>query len=190
MNRRSYLKSLAIIGVIASSFSGYKWYQLHQSVNPRDLLDKELLIAEIAEIIIPQTDTPGAKSANVHKYIMDVIINCTDVKVQNHFIRGLNDFEDYAISSYEKPFLKCSTKEKTSIVQHFADNANYKYAILNKINNKFLGENFFSKFRNLTIEGYCRSKSGATEGLCYDYIPGNYDACIPIKINQKSWATK
>jgi len=190
MNRRSYLKKIAIIGTLASAFSGYKWYMVNHFVEFSSLLEKELLIAEIAEVIIPQTDTPGAKAANVHKYIIDVIANCNDVKIQNHFIWGLEELERYTISHYEKSFLKCNLSEKNNVVQYFADNASYKYSILNKINNKLLGESFFLKFKGLTIEGYCRSKLGATQGLAYDYIPGNYEACIPIKVNQRSWATK
>ncbi|KQS32308.1 gluconate 2-dehydrogenase subunit 3 family protein [Pedobacter sp. Leaf194] len=190
MNRRSYLKSLAFIGIVASSISGYKWYKLNKSINLQSLKEKEMLIAEIAELIIPQTETPGAKSAGVHKYIIDVITNCTTKNVQNHFVDGLNDFEQFSTSNYGKPFLELTAKEKGSIVQHFSDNANYRYPILNKINNKFFGESFFSKFRNLTIEGYCGSRLGATEGLAYDYIPGTFKACISIQANQKSWATK
>jgi len=190
MNRRSYLKKIAVIGVIASTFSGYKWYKLNKSINPQDLMNLEPLIAEIAETIIPQTDTPGAKAAHVHKYIIDVIMNCTDVKVQNHFIWGLEDLENFTVSRYGKPFLKCQTNEKNNVVQYFSDNANYRYTTLNKINYKFLGGDFFSKFKDLTIESYCNSKRGASEGLAYDYIPGKFQACIPLEINQKSWATK
>lgn len=190
MDRRSYLKKIALIGVIASTFSGYKWYKLNRSVNSYDLIQWESLIAEIAETIIPQTDTPGAKAANVHKYIIHVIMNCMNVKVQNHFLWGLEDLENFTVSSYGKPFLKCNTNEKNNVVQHFADNANYRYTILNKINNKFLGGDFYSNFKNLTIEGYCNSKRGASEGLAYDYIPVKFESCIPMKINQKSWATK
>jgi hypothetical protein len=61
--------------------------------------------------------------------------------------------------------------------------------MLNKINKKLFGESFFFKLKELTIEGYCLSQPGATIGLAYDYIPGKYEGCTPLKPNQKSWAT-
>jgi len=191
MNRRTSLKSalgLCLLGI--SSFSAYKWYSLNKEVDIRLIISFKPLISELAEIIIPQTDTPGAKAAGVENFIVNVITNCTGKKEQNKFLAGLNDLEKYTMDTYNKTFFKCSVKEKTQILEYFENKDTYRIRILNKINNKFLGQSFFTKLKNLTIEGYCSSQKGATEGLAYDYIPVNYEACIPLKPNQKSWATK
>jgi len=148
------------------------------------------LIAELAEVIIPRTDTPGAKDAFVHQFIIKVILNCNHPRQQQIFMRGLEDLEQYTHDQFHQSFIKCSQVEKESIVQHFSDHAAYSMEILNKVQKKLWGVSFFTKFKNLTVEGYCLSEAGATQGLAYDYIPGTFIACTPLQANQKSWATK
>lgn len=191
MNRRTYIKNSLIFGTLGlASFSAFKWFEFSKQIDPKTLWDKKELIGELAEVIIPETDTPGAKAASVNVYIINVLLNCTDAKQQNKFLTGLDDLENYSIDKYGKTFLKCNLTEKDAIVEHFADHSGYSNRLINKINNKLLGEPFYSKLRNLTIEGYCLSQLGATQGLAYDYIPGKFESCIPLQKNQKSWATK
>jgi hypothetical protein len=191
LKRRTYLKSIFAIGALsATSFSLFRWFDLNKPIEPAELWNKKAVIAELAEMIIPRTHTPGAKDANVQDYIISVILNCNAVKQQHKFFYGLEDLEKYAIEQYGKDFLKCNAVQKKEIMVHSAKNAQYSYGILNKINNKFFGQSFFSKLKNLTVEGYCLSMPGATQGLAYDYIPGKYEACVPLQLNQKSWATK
>lgn len=163
---------------------------LHKKLNLNSFLVYKELIAELSETIIPKTDTPGAKDAGVENYIINVLVNCTGQVEQNKFLNGLIDLQDYTQKKFNKSYFKCNLNERTFILTHFEDKGVYSYQILNKINNKFLGGSFFSLLKNLTIEGYCFSKIGATEGLAYDYIPGSYEACIPLSASQKSWATK
>lgn len=191
MNRRTYLKGILAAGAVGTaSFSLFKWFDLNKPVDASALWEKKAVIAELAEMIIPRTDTPGAKDANVHTYIIEVILNCSPVRQQHKFFYGLTDLEKYAQDEYGKDFLRCSEAQKQLILEHSSKNADYSNRILNKINNKIFGQSFFSKLKALTVEGYCHSMAGATQGLAYDYIPGKFEACIPLKPNQKSWATK
>lgn len=191
MNRRTTLKSILALSVAGiSSFSAYKWVSLNKEVDIAELQSYKSLIAELAETIIPATDTPGAKEAGVGSYIMNILTNCTGKREQNKFLNGLQDLEAYASDSFGRSFAQCNINEKTTILKHFEEKGSYSFQILNKINNKFLGQSFFSKLKNLTVEGYCLSELGATKGLVYDYIPQTFEACISLKTNQKSWATK
>ncbi|MBB2148414.1 gluconate 2-dehydrogenase subunit 3 family protein [Pedobacter gandavensis] len=191
MNRRSYLKRIVVFGAVGvSSFSIFKWTELTRKVDPATLWSKKDMIAELAEIIIPETETPGAKSANVADYIVKVLLNCMDIKKQNKFCAGLDRVESYALDNYGKPFMNCTANEKQAVFEYIASHSGFSYRILNRINKKIFGESFYLTLRDLTIEGYCMSKPGATQGLAYDYIPGNFEACTILKPNQKSWATK
>lgn len=191
MNRRAYLKNILLLGALGTaSIPVFKWVKLNQPVAPVDLFKKRETIAELVDLIIPATDTPGAKEAGVHNYVINVLLNCRAAKDQERFLHGIEDLEKYAVSKYQKDFIKCSQTEKTEILQHIAESETYKINILNKINNKLLGQSFFSNLKGLTVQGYCISSLGATKGLAYDYIPGKYEACIPLLKNQRSWATK
>lgn len=191
MNRRSYFKRILVLGALGgASFSIFKWKELTRQVDPVLLWSKKDLVAELSEIIIPETDTPGAKSANVADYIIKVLINCMDIKKQNKFCSGLELVESHSMRNYGKSFLNCSDQEKQTVFEYIANHSGFSYRILNRINKKIFGESFYITLKDLTIEGYCMSKPGATQGLAYDYIPGNFEACIKLKPNQKSWATK
>lgn len=50
-----------------------------------------ILVAELAELIIPQTETPGAKAAHVHQYI-DLVVSQRDPQSQQAFRRALERF--------------------------------------------------------------------------------------------------
>lgn len=191
MNRRTTLKGILAIGVLGvSSFSTFKWFNYHRYVDPKSIISYKTLIAELAETIIPLTDTPGAKATKAEDYIINVILNCTDLVDQNIFLNGLKSLEEYAVNKFDKSYLNCALNEQYQILEHFEAKSNYSYQIINKINKKVFGEPFFTKLKRLTVEGYCNSEIGATQGLAYDYIPGNYESCIPLQSNQKSWATK
>ncbi|WP_231459346.1 gluconate 2-dehydrogenase subunit 3 family protein [Pedobacter sp. Leaf132] len=191
MNRRTTIKGiLALSFVGGSSFSLYRWISLHNAFNEKTLLSSGDLIADLAETIIPSSDTPGAKEASVHKYIINVITHCTAKVEQNKFLKGLESVKTYSNENFGKSFSNCNETQKNKILSYFEKNDTYDTPIFNKINTKLFGKSFFTQLKELTVDGYCLSQLGATKGLAYDYIPGNYKPCIALKKNQKSWATK
>jgi hypothetical protein len=48
---------------------------------------------------------------------------------------------------------------------------------------------FFALLKELTVLGYCTSELGATQGLAYLAVPGEYRGCVGLRPGQKSWAT-
>ncbi|HSN61807.1 MAG TPA: gluconate 2-dehydrogenase subunit 3 family protein [Ferruginibacter sp.] len=152
--------------------------------------EHKALIAELAETIIPRTNTPGAKDVKAQNFIITLLKNVSDRKTQNSFIDGLKDIEEFSIDKYEKNFTALTVIEKRNVVEHFYKKGKNFSGKLGKAKNKFLGKSFFDILKNYTTIAYCTSRQGATEGLAYDFIPGKYDACIALKANQKAWATK
>lgn len=191
MNRRTLIKNILLLGAFGvTSASLFKWFQTTKQPVPDSLDNYELTISELAETIIPRTDTPGAKDVRVEIYIINILENCTDIKTRNNFLKGLESLESYVFDQYNRKLSQCTMAEKIEVLIHFEKKSSYSYHILNKINAKLFGTPFFIKLRELTVEGYCTSKTGATKGLAYDYIPGNYEACVPLYKHQRSWATK
>jgi len=168
----------------------YDFFKHGAPIPLSQLPQKKQLIADLAELIIPRTDTPGAKDAKVEDYIIKMITENTDTNAQKSFLTGLGELERYTTNKFNKPFINCDHDQKTEILQHFYDKANYPLAIINKVNKKFFGYPFFFLLRDLTVKGYSTSFLGATKGMVYDYIPVNYQACIPLQKNQLAWATK
>lgn len=191
MNRRvsiKYVLSFGLTGIF--SFSIFEWYKLNREIGLKAINNHKLLISALADTIIPETNTPGAASAGVENYIINVLVNCTSNIEQNRFLQGLQEVEIHSLEEYNKSFIQCKPKERVEILNFFQSKDVYKYQIIKRVHNKILGQTFFSKLKQLTVEGYCFSEIGATKGLAYDYIPGKYEACVALVPNQKSWATK
>jgi len=191
MNRRTSIKQIFVVGALGvSTLSVFKWFQANSVVKAESFDHYKNLLAELAETIIPKTDTPGAKDAQVEVFIIKMMQFCEDRKTQHNFLNGLHSLETYTFSKYDHDFIRCNKSQRAQVLAYFEEKSYYSINILNKINYKLLGSPFFTKLKELTVQGYCTSQIGATNGLAYDYIPGTYEACIPLSKNQRSWATK
>jgi len=191
MNRRKVVKFLFLAaGATAVSVSGYKWYGISKKPALDDLAGYKELLSEMAETLIPATDTPGAKDALVGDFIYKMVMECTDKKSQNKFLTGLSDLEAYSKGKYGQSFIKCTTPQREAILSHFEQKGKPKGGLMGKIERRYLGNSFYSTLKNYTVTGYCTSEPGAKMGLAYDYIPKQFVACIIMYPSQRSWATK
>ena len=190
MKRRKAIAGIfALTAIGAASYAGWNLYGVTKNPQLKTLDDYTDMLADLVEIIIPSTDTPGAKSVGVQHYVVLIIKEATGKKDQNNFINGLNDFRAYCLSNYGEVYEKCAHIDKIKALDHFEKKASYR-GIIGKVKNKFFGKSFFSLLKDLTVEGYCTSEIGATQHLAYQYVPGEYNACMDINENQKTWATK
>lgn len=190
MNRRTSIKSLIILIItLLSSWSMWKWFRLTGEPDTDHLLMNEALIEDLTEVIIPRTNTPGAKDAGVAAFVIEMIVHCTDRKTQNSFINGLHQLERKSKRMCGISFLSCTTEEKHQILEEMEKQSIHRYNLLNRIDIKLFGKPFIIKLKELTTEGYCTSQIGAIRGLSYDYIPGAYISCTDMNSHQKAWAT-
>jgi hypothetical protein len=191
MNRRSFLTSLvALTAGSAAVYYGNKFYQVFKTPDINSLDDHLLLIDELAETIIPRTDTPGAKDAKVGLFIVDFVKENVSKKEQNRFVDGLADLEDKCISDYNCSFVELSPEQKIAVLSYFKDSEKNYSGNLGKVNNKLFGRSFFELLKEYTCIGYCTSIEGATKGLAYELVPGKFIANLDYQQNQKSWSTK
>ncbi len=79
------------------------------------------IIAEVAEIIIPRTDTPGAQDVGVPRFIESMLQDAFSSEEQQSFISGLQDFDAAAQREHGKPFLKLSQPQRVAFAQSVHD---------------------------------------------------------------------
>lgn len=159
-------------------------------IDADQLWNKRAVIAELADIIIPASETPGAKEAGVENYIIKVLLSCHNAQEQRQFYSGLLEVEKYTINAFKKDFLSCSSTEKNLVLTHFSQTKRFSSKLLSKIEIKLVGRSFYTIIKKLTVDGYCQSNLGATLGLAYDYIPEKFQPCTTLEPDQRSWATK
>jgi hypothetical protein len=191
MKRRKAIGSILLAGAAtATGFGGYEWYTLTKDPDRNYLLSKKSLLAELAETIIPITDTPGAKEAGAVEFMMRLLNECTDTKTLNRFVLGMQELEVYSRYRYHREFIDCSANEKVTILQYFDLKSRATHTLFEKVKNKYTGKPFFVTLKTYAVHGYCISEKGASLGMRYIAVPGKYLSCIPLEPNQKSWATK
>src|SRR3712207_1464276 len=66
--------------------------------------DEASIISQVAEIIIPKTDTPGAKDAGVPQFIDLIIKDCYAKEDQDRFMEGMKAFNEEAEKAYGDAF--------------------------------------------------------------------------------------
>ncbi len=190
INRRKMIKK-SVLGALGLGvlFSGWEVYSIFKTPNLSEIDASASLIDALTETIIPKTDTPGASEAQVYLFVIYSLKNTVPRKTLNTFIDGLIDIRDTALSQYNMKFEECTLKQRTDLLTPFSNDTFRLSGLPGKVQNKVLGETFFSVLKRLTIQGYCTSKIGATQALAYDPIPVEYHSCIPLVKNQKAWAT-
>ena len=132
----------------------------------------EALLAEVAEVIIPTTDTPGAKAAGVEQFIVRVIRDCHKPEEQKSFYEGLAALDTHAAKRFGSPFVQLTADQKKDVLREFAQR----------------NKPFFLKIKQLTVTGYFTSEIGATKALAYLPIPGRFEGSVPLEPGQKAWA--
>ncbi len=118
----------------------------------------ETLIA-LTDLIIPETDSPGAKAALVNRYI-DQVLNEENPSRQRAFIEGLAWIDARSLELHGKPFIQTSADQQTALLTPLADP-------LNGNPEDHSGTVFFKELKNLTVFAYYTSKIGMEQELGY-----------------------
>src|SRR5882724_9095649 len=79
--------------------------------------DQARLISEVAEIILPKTDTPGAKDVGVPNFIDMLINDCYKPEDQKNFVDGLTKFDEEAKKNYGDSFIYLNAEKQKEYVK-------------------------------------------------------------------------
>lgn len=146
------------------------------------------LVAEVSEIMIPHSDTPGAKEVGVPAFIDLMLKDVYPKQDQDRFLSGLSDLDADAGRTYSKPFLQLDAAQRAALVQKVHDAAAAEERQLSAVPPR----PFILMMKELSLLGFFTSEVGATQVLQYMAVPGAYRACIPVSQagNGKTWAVE
>lgn len=112
-------------------------------------LHQNSTVITLGELIIPQTDTPGAKAANVNRFI-DGVLAERQTDERTKFLAGLTALDERAKTEFGKPFVDATPEQQT--------------AMLTKLATEPVDE-FFEAIKSMTIIGYYTSEVGVRQEL-------------------------
>lgn len=193
MHRRDALRALG--GTVALSALSGDLFALArelraQVARPGDLqvLDphqNETVVA-MTELIIPQTDTPGARAARVNEFIDLVLAEWCDDADRALFLDGLADVDARARALYGTDFVHGNESQQVQILTALDQELALRRDAAKEGNTQRArdaapDQTFFHLLKRLTLVGYYTSEIGANQELQYQIIPGRYDACFPLE---------
>jgi len=133
------------------------------------------VVAEIAEIMIPKTETSGAKDAGVPAFIDLALDGLYPAEDQARYRAGLVEFETAARAS-GKPFLEQDEQARADFLHN---------ALAVAVNSDRKPRPFILMTRELTLLGYFSSQVGITENMEYVAVPTAYHGCVPLSQMKK-----
>lgn len=155
--------------------------------------EQAALVAEISGIIIPKTDTPGAKEVGVPGFIDKLIHEVYTKEDQDRFIQNLDEFAQEARKQMGNDFLEGRPEQQLEFIDKKNREALEGYGQADSTGWWAAGSTkqkpFILKMKELTLLGFFTSEAGATQVLQYNQTPGPFQGCVPLAQVGKTWAT-
>lgn len=148
--------------------------------------EQGILITQVADIIIPKTDTPGAKEVGVPGFIDLMLKDVYAKEEQDKYLTSLKAFNEAAEKEHGDPFIELSAETQTAFVKKLHDEV-----VKDHSDKAPAYRSFIMTTKELTMLGFFTSEAGATQVLQYVAVPGSYKGCLPLSEagNGKTWAT-
>jgi hypothetical protein len=140
------------------------------------------LLNEIAETIIPTTNTPGAKAAKTGEFMAVIVSDCYAPEKQQLFMDGLKMLDEGCMKQTGKTFMKCKADARHDYLVEL-DKAQKDFG---KTKKKEEPNHYFKTIKDMVVWGYFTSEIGATQALRYVPVPGSYKN-IDYKKGDKAW---
>lgn len=141
--------------------------------------DELALTGVLAELIIPQTDTPGALAVGAHRTIDHLLKACVLKRDQAAFRAGLARIEEVARAQGGKRFGALPQARQVALL-HAIDNGSAPF------NGDDQG--FFRQLKGYVAFAYYTSEAGASKELAYLPFPGGYAGNVKVNRSTRTWA--
>ncbi|MEO8680609.1 MAG: gluconate 2-dehydrogenase subunit 3 family protein [Vicinamibacterales bacterium] len=155
------------------------------------------LLDEIAETILPQTSTPGAKAAKVGPFMALMVTEAYDATERQVFQQGLRQLDEACRQAHAVSFMQASAAQRLSLLealdreQHAVMEDRAPKRRLRAPVAASEGDepaHYFRMMKELALLGYFTSEIGCTQALRYLESPGRFDPNVPYAPGDKSWA--
>lgn len=150
------------------------------------------VVAVLAELVIPQTDTPGAIAARVPDFINQIVVDWYTQAERQIFLDGLAELDHIARQRWSAGFMDLQPERQAQVLTELEppmeDLSRTQPVAASAMSPGASGEEpFFVKLKELTVLGYYTSEIGAKAELTYRPVPGAYDGDAVFGITSRQW---
>ncbi len=126
-----------------------------------DTHENETVIA-LSDLIIPDTETPGAKAARVNRLI-DQLLSVETSEVQKQILQALGWLDGHCLSKFSKPFTGLQRAEQEEVLKLLTHES--------RVPQITYGVELFRMVKGSIVEAYYSSEIGTLQELGYQTNP-------------------
>ena len=147
---------------------------------------------EVAETILPETSTPGAKAAKCGAFLALMVTDTYSDGDQQVFKNGLQQLDTACRQMHKTGFMAATPAQRLALLEQI-DKEQKAYmddreAKRTPGTSPETPPHYFRMMKELTLLGYFTSEIGYTKAMRYVEAPGRFDPCAPYKPGETSWA--
>ena len=155
------------------------------------------LLDEIADTILPETSTPGAKAAKTGAFMALMVTDVYTLPLQQVFGEGLRSIDEECRRAHGTTFMQATPGQRLSVVEALdREQQRVMDARRPAPSNRAPApestatepEHYFRMMKELTLLGYFTSEIGCTQALRYIESPGRFDPCAPHAPGDRAWS--
>lgn len=143
-------------------------------------------VIAMTDVILPATDTPGAKGALVNEFIDLILTEWATEEERANFLTGLDGVDKQSTALFGKDFVDAQPAQQIALLRSMDDasldemsRAAHARDAVRKPYTQLEG-NFWVVFKGITLHGYYTSEIGFSQELKLQIIPGAQHGCMPI----------
>lgn len=185
MNRRELLQMIAsvtgyamigspVLMTACASSNPYRGMELSGS--------DQTLIADIAETILPRTDTPGAKDAGVPEMMVRLVDNTYEDADQIEFHNGLAAIRTASMERFGQSFEALAPEQRSALLNDLSQ-LGQRYQRPQGVT-----AHYMVMMKQLAIFSYFTSELVQTTVLRLVPVPGRFDGDYPYQSGETAWA--
>jgi hypothetical protein len=144
------------------------------------------LFDEVAETILPRTDTPGAKDANLGAFMATYSQACYTPEQLASLKSGVGALNREMQKRFGVDFLRATPAQRTAALLEI-DREARAYALAPGRAWDGKAPHWFTLMKQLTLYGFFTSEPGATKVARYRPVPGKYIGIVEYK-GEPFWA--
>lgn len=144
--------------------------------------DQQELVTAIADVIIPATDTPGARDVGVDQFIDQMLSGWMKPPEKERFLDGLSTFESSFQTDNGKAFVHASSSDQLA----YMEPRDVAAVTARREGRRPLP--FFGVMKELVVTGYYTSEIGASQELRHQMIFAKYDGNVELQPGGRAWS--
>jgi hypothetical protein len=176
--------------------------------------DDVAFLDEIADTILPDTDTPGARAAAVGPFMALMVNDVYSLEDQQIFIDGMRQLNTECEQLHGVAFMAASPEQRLQLLERLDQQQKTHMDSREEARRRASGEviadspedarsgdptlnpeitadapaHYFRMMKELSLLGYFTSEIGYHQAMRYSETPGRFDPCVQYTPGEKAWA--